>query len=109
MRREVSAVDSRIQGNTEDLARYLAGMEPDDCLRVRFSRETSSIGELREHLRHTGKMPEGFVTNASREAKELVKESMGLPSGTRLYCYAFFPSKGRDICAHGPVRVRSGF
>ena len=109
MRHEAAAVDSRIQGNTEDLARYLAGMEPADCLRVRFSRGTSSIGELREHLRRAGKMPEGFTHGASRQAKELVRESLGLPSGTRLYCYAFFPSNAEIYALMALFVCETGF
>ena len=57
-RRVLRAAEARIDANREALERYRAGMEPADCVRVRFRDRVWSHGEVLEHLSRTGRMPD---------------------------------------------------
>ena len=76
-RRVFRAAETRIGANVEALDRYRAGMEPADCVRVRFRDREWSHGEVLDHLSRIGRMPDSFK-GVPRERTGPLREALGI-------------------------------
>ena len=90
-RRVFRAAETRIGANVEALDRYRAGMEPADCVRVRFRDREWSHGEVLDHLSRTGRMPDSFK-GVSRERTGPLREALGIGEEGLSYRVSLFPS-----------------
>ena len=89
-RRVFRAAETRIGANVEALDRYRAGMEPADCVRVRFRDREWSHGEVLDHLSRTGRMPDSFG-GVPRERTGVLREALGIGEEGRWYRASLFP------------------
>ena len=89
-RRVFRAAEARIGANREALERYRAGMEPADCVRVRFRDRVWSHGEVLEHLSRTGRMPDSSK-GVPRERKSALREALGIGEEGWSYRVSLFP------------------
>ena len=71
---------------------YRAGMEPVDCVRVRFSDREWSHGEVLDHLSRTGRMPDSFKRGIPRKRTAPLREALGIGEEGRWYRPALFPT-----------------
>ena len=85
------AAEARIGANREALERYRAGMEPADCVRVRFRDRVWSHGEVLEHLSRTGRMPDSSQ-GVPRERKSALREALGIGEEDWSYRVSLFPA-----------------
>ena len=85
------AAEARIGANREALERYRAGMEPADCVRVRFIDRVWSHGEVLDHLSLTGRMPNPFY-GVPRERSAPLREALGIGEEGRWYRVSLFPA-----------------
>ena len=90
-RRVFRAAETRIGANVEALDRYRAGMEPADCVRVRFRDREWSHGEVLDHLSRTGRMPDSFE-GVPRERTGPLREALGIGEEGLSYRVSLFPS-----------------
>ena len=91
-RQVFAAAETRIRANVEALDLYRAGMEPVDCVRVRFSdRREWSHGEVLDHLSRTGRMPDSFK-GVPRNRTAPLREALGIGEEGRWYRPALFPT-----------------
>ena len=90
-RRVFRAAEARIGASVEALDRYRAGMEPVDCVRVRFCDREWSHGEVLDHLSRTGRMPDSFE-GVPRERTGPLREALGIGEEGRWYRVSLFPS-----------------
>ena len=84
------AAETRINASVEALDRYRAGMEPVDCVRVRFRDREWSHGEVLDHLSRTGRMPDSF--KVPRERTGPLREALGIGEEGLSYRVSLFPS-----------------
>ena len=85
------AAEARIGASVEALGRYRAGMEPADCVRVRFRDRVWSHGEVLDHLSRTGRMPNSF-RGVPRERTAPLREALGIGEEKPWYRASLFPS-----------------
>ena len=85
------AAEARIGASVEALDRYRAGMEPTDCVRVRFTDREWSHGEVLDHLSRTGRMPDSFQ-GVPRKRTGALREALGIGEEGRSYRVSLFPS-----------------
>ena len=85
------AAETRIGASVEALDRYRAGMEPADCVRVRFRDRKWSHGEVLDHLSRTGRMPDSFE-GVPRERTGPLREALGIGEEGRSYRVSLFPA-----------------
>ena len=90
-RRVSRAAEARIRANLEALNRYRAGMEPADCVRVRFRDREWSHGEVLDHLSRTGRMPDSFK-GVPRKRTAVLREALGIGEEGRWYRASLFPT-----------------
>ena len=91
-RQVFAAAETRIRANVEALDRYRAGVEPADCVRVRFrDRREWSHGEVLDHLSGTGRMPDSFK-GVPRKRTAPLREALGIGEEGRSYRPALFPA-----------------
>ena len=90
-RRVFRAAETRISANREALDRYRAGMEPADCVRVRFRDRVWSHGEVLDHLSLTGRMPDSFK-GVPRAHTGALREALGIGEEGRSYRVSLFPA-----------------
>ena len=90
-RRVFASALARIQANLDILARYRAGEEPADCLRVQLRGEELSLGEILDCLSRTGKMPPSLKGIARKRTRAL-RQAIGIGEAGRHYRVALFPS-----------------
>ena len=90
-RRVFRAAETRISANREALGRFRAGMEPEDCVRVRFTDRVWSHGEVLDHLSLTGRMPDPFY-GVQRERSGALREALGIGEEGRWYRVSLFPA-----------------
>ena len=90
-RRVFRAAEARISANREALDRYRAGMEPEDCVRVRFRDREWSHGEVLDHLSRTGRMPDSSK-GVPRERKSALREALGIGEEGWSYRVSLFPA-----------------
>ena len=85
------AAETRINASVEALDRYRAGMEPVDCVRVRFRDREWSHGEVLDHLSRTGRMPDSFK-GVPRERTGPLREALGIGEEGLSYRVSLFPA-----------------
>ena len=85
------AAEARIGASVEALDRYRAGVEPADCVRVRFRDREWSHGEVLDHLSRTGRMPDSFK-GVLRERTGPLREALGIGEEGRSYRVSLFPA-----------------
>ena len=90
-RRVFRAAETRIGANVEALDRYRAGMEPADCVRVRFRDREWSHGEVLDHLSRIGRMPDSFK-GVPRERTGPLREALGIGVEGVSYRVSLFPA-----------------
>ena len=90
-RRVFRAAEARIGANGEALDCYRAGMEPEDCVRVRFRDREWSHGEVLEHLSRTGRMPDSFK-GVPRERTAALRKALGIGEEDWSYRVSLFPA-----------------
>ena len=108
------AAETRISANKEALDRYRAGMEPEDCVRVRFTDRVWSHGEVLDHLSLTGRMPDPFY-GVPRERSGALREALGIGEEGQWYRISLFPAVHEVYAAmillvprEGPQRLGDG-
>ena len=85
------AAETRINASVVALDRYRVGMEPADCVRVRFRDREWSHGEVLDHLSRTGRMPDSFK-GVPRERTAALREAFGIGEEGKSYRVSLFPS-----------------